>query len=337
MANRRKMMNQRNLVGVMRLILPVALLALQALVGGAFAADYPARPIKLVVPYAPGGGADGVARIVAKTVSESIGQPIVIENKGGAGAIVGTDLVAKAEPDGYTLLLGQSGPISINPAVYKSLPYDPQKDFAPISMTTAYPYILVVNAHLPVKTLAEFVALAKAKPGTMNYGSTGVGAANHLVAELFNSKAGLKMTHIPYRGTALATADLVAGQLTVGLGDPISVCPPTQSGRLGALAVPSLQRSSVAPTVPTIAESGYPGFEALAWHGIMAPARTPPDIIAKLNKEIVKAVNDPATKALLVNQAMQTIGSTPEEFAAFVRNDIAVWKAVAMSANVTVE
>jgi tripartite-type tricarboxylate transporter receptor subunit TctC len=330
-------MNQRNLVGVMRLILPVALLALQALVGGAVAADYPARPIKLVVPYAPGGGADGVARIVAKTVSESIGQPIVIENKGGAGAIVGTDLVAKAEPDGYTLLLGQSGPISINPAVYKSLPYDPQKDFAPISMTTAYPYILVVNADLPVKTLAEFVALAKAKPGTMNYGSTGVGAANHLVAELFNSKAGLKMTHIPYRGTALATADLVAGQLTMVFGDPISVLPHIQSGKLRALAVTSLQRSSVAPTVPTIAESGYPGFEALAWHGIMAPARTPPDIIAKLNKEIVKAVNDPATKALLVNQAMQTIGSTPEEFAAFIRNDIAVWKAVAMSANVTVE
>ena len=312
-------------------------LVLAALAAPAWAQDFPSKPIKLVVPYAPGGGADGVARIVAKTVSESIGQPIVIENKGGAGAIVGTDLVAKAEPDGYTLLLGQSGPISLNPAVYKSLPYDPQKDFAPISMTTAYPYILVVNADLPVKTLAEFVALAKAKPGTMNYGSTGVGAANHLVAELFNSKAGLKMTHIPYRGTALATADLVAGQLTMVFGDPISVLPHIQSGKLRALAVTSLQRSSVAPTVPTIAESGYPGFEALAWHGIMAPARTPPDIIAKLNKEIVKAVNDPATKALLVNQAMQTIGSTPEEFAAFIRNDIAVWKAVAMSANVTVE
>jgi len=330
-------MNQRNLVGVMRLILPVALLALQALVGGAFAADYPGRPIKLVVPYAPGGGADGVARIVAKTMSENIGQPIVIDNKGGAGAIVGTDLVAKAEPDGYTLLLGQSGPISINPAVYKSLPYDPQKDFAPVSMTTAYPYILVVNAELPAKTLAEFVALAKAKPGTMNYGSTGVGAANHLVAELFNSKAGLKMTHIPYRGTALATADLVAGQLTMVFGDPISVLPHIQSGKLRALAVTSLQRSSVAPAVPTIAESGYPGFEALAWHGIMAPARTPPEIVQKLNRQIVKAVNDPATKALLANQAMQTVGSTPGEFAAFIRNDIAIWKAVALAANVTVE
>src|ERR1044071_8900797 len=337
MANRRKMMNQRNLVGVMRLILPVALLALQALVGGAFAADYPARPIKLVVPYAPGGGADGVARIVAKTVSESIGQPIVIENKGGAGAIVGTDLVAKAEPDGYTLLLGQSGPISINPAVYQSLPYHPQKDFAPVSMTTAYPYILVVNADRPVKTLAEFVALAKAKPGTMNYGSTGVGAANHLVAELFNSKAGLKMTHIPYRGTALATADLVAGQLTMVFGDPISVLPHIKSGKLRALAVTSLERSPVAPDVPTVAESGYPGFEALAWHGILAPAKTPPAVVKKLNEEIVKAVQEPATRELLANQAMQAVGNTPEEFAAFIQKDIAIWKEVAAAAKVTVE
>src|SRR4029077_9983455 len=189
-----------------------------------------------------GGGADGVARIVAKKMSENIGQAIVIENKGGAGAIVGTDLVAKAEPDGYTLLVGPSGAISITPAVYRSLPYDPQKDFAPVSMTTAYPYILVVNAELPAKTLAELVALAKAKPGTMNYGSTGVGAANHLVAELFNSKAGLKMTHIPYRGTALAVGDLLSGQLTMVFGDPISVLPHIKSGKLRALAVTSLER-----------------------------------------------------------------------------------------------
>jgi tripartite-type tricarboxylate transporter receptor subunit TctC len=337
MANRRKMMNQRNLVGVMRLILPVALLALQALVGGAFAADYPARPIKLVVPYAPGGGADGVARIVAKTVSESIGQPIVIENKGGAGAIVGTDLVAKAEPDGYTLLLGQSGPISINPAVYKSLPYDPQKDFAPISMTTAYPYILVVNADLPVKTLAEFVALAKAKPGTMNYGSTGVGAANHLVAELFNSKAGLKMTHIPYRGTALAVADCVANNVTMVFGDPVSVLPHVNSGSLRALAVSSPQRSPVQPTVPTMAESGYPGVEAVAWHGIFAPAKTPQDIIDKLNTEIVKALKNPEIIDLLNKQAMSPVGSTQTEFAAFLKKDLATWKEVATMAKVSVE
>ena len=312
-------------------------LVLAVVAGPVWAQDFPARPLKLVVPYAPGGGADSVARIVAKKVAENIGQPIVIENKGGAGSIVGTDLVAKAEPDGYTLLLGQSGPISINPAVYKALPYDPVKDFAPITMTTAYPYILVVNSESPAKTLQEFVALAKSKPGGLNYGSTGVGAANHLVAELFASKAGLKMTHVPYRGTALAVGDLVGGTLNVVFGDPISVLPHIKSGKLRALAVTSLERSPVAPEVPTVAESGYPGFEALAWHGILAPARTPPAVIAKLNAEIVKALADPATRELLEKQAMQTVGNSPEAFAAFIQKDIATWKAVAAAANVTVE
>ena len=299
--------------------------------------DYPSRPIRIIVPYAPGGGADTVARIVARRVTDTIGQPLVIENRTGAGSILGTDAVAKAEPDGYTLLLGQSGPISINPAVYKDLRYDPVKDFAPVTMTTAYPYILVVNAKLPARSLPEFVALAKSQPGAMNYGTTGIGAANHLVAELFNGKAGLKMTHIPYRGTALAVGDLVAGQVTMVFGDPISVLPHMQSGSLRALAVTSLQRSAVAPEVPTVAESGFPGFDALAWHGILAPAKTPPAIVKKLNAEIVNALKHPETQALLVKQAMQTVGNTPEEFAAFIRNDIAVWKAVAAEADVSVK
>jgi len=242
----------------------------------ALAADYPSKPIKLIVPYAPGGGADAVARVVAQHVGDRLGQSVVVENRGGAGSIIGTDLVAKAEPDGYTLLLGQSGPISINPAVYKSLPYDPVKDLAPITMTNSYPYVLVVNAKLPAASLQEFVALGKSKPGSMNYGTTGVGAANHLMTELFCRKAGLKMTHIPYRGTALAVGDLLGGQLTMVFGDPISVLAHIKSGKLRALAVTSLERSPVAPEVPTVAESGYPGFEALAWHGILAPARTPP-------------------------------------------------------------
>ena len=315
-----------------------ALLALAALAPlPTLAQAYPARPIKLVVPYAPGGGADSVARIVAKKVSETIGQSIVIENKGGAGAILGTDQVARAEPDGYTLLLGQSGPISINPAVYKSLPYDPIRDFAPVTMTTGYPYILVVNADLPARTLQEFVALAKARPDSMNYGSTGVGAANHLVAELFNSKAGLKMTHVPYRGTALAVADLLAGTLTMVFGDPVSVLPHMKSGKLRALAVTSAQRSPVSPEVPTVAESGYPGFEALAWHGILAPAKTPPEIVARLNAEFVKALADPATRDLLVNQALAPVGNSPQAFADFIKADIAIWKAVAADAKIQVE
>jgi tripartite-type tricarboxylate transporter receptor subunit TctC len=299
--------------------------------------DYPSRPIRIVVPYAPGGGADTVARVVAKRVGETVGQTVVIENRGGAGSIIGTEMVAKAEPDGYTLLLGQSGPISINPAVYKDLRYDPERDFAPVTMTTAYPYILVVNAKLPVKSLQDFVALAKTKPGAMNYGTTGIGAANHLVTELFNGKAGLKMAHIPYRGTALAVADLVGEQVTVVFGDPVSVLPHMQAGTLRALAVTSTQRSPIAPDVPTVAESGYPGFDAIAWHGILAPAKTPPAIVKKLNAEIVSALQHPETRDLLVKQAMQTVGNTPEEFAAFIKKDIAVWKAVAAEADVSVK
>jgi tripartite-type tricarboxylate transporter receptor subunit TctC len=312
-------------------------LATTLVTGGTRADDYPSRPIRLIVPYAAGGGADSVARIVAKRVSEGIGQTIVIENRGGAGSIIGTELVKNAEPDGYTLLLGQSGPISINPAIYKKLPYDPVKDFAPITMTTAYPYIMVVNPKLGVKTLQEFVALAKSKPGELNYGTTGVGAANHLVTELFDSKAGIRMTHIPYRGTALAVTDLIAGQVQMVFADPISALPHINAGTLIALAVTSKDRSPVAPAVPTISESGYPGFDAIAWHGILAPANAPPAIVNRLNTEIVKALKDPETAALLEKQAMQTVGNSPEAFAVFIKQDIAIWKQVAEQAKVELQ
>jgi tripartite-type tricarboxylate transporter receptor subunit TctC len=287
--------------------------ALTAFIAAAHADDYPSRPIRLVVPYTPGGGADSVARIIAKRVSQAIGQVIVIENHGGAGSIIGTEVVQKSDPDGYTLLLGQSGPISINPAIYKKLPYDPIKDFAPVTMTTAYPYVLMVNATLPVKTLNDFVALVKSKPGELNYGTTGVGSANHLITELFSSRAGLNMTHIPYRGTALAVADLLAGQVTMVFADPISALGQMQAGKLRALAVTSKARSSIAPDVPTVAESGYFGFDVIAWHGVFAPAKTPPAIIEKLNAVFVKALKHPETKELLEKQAMQTVGNSPEE------------------------
>jgi tripartite-type tricarboxylate transporter receptor subunit TctC len=301
------------------------------------AADYPSRPIHLIVPYAAGGAADSIARIVAKRVGKSLGQTIVVENRGGGGSIVGTEFVNKAEPDGYTLLLGQSGPISINPAIYKSLPYDPEKDFAPVSLTSTYPYLMVVNRSLGAKTLQEFVALAKSKPGALNYGTTGVGASNHLLTELFDLKAGIKMTHIPYRGTALAVADLVAGQVQVVFSDPISSLQLVNSGTLVALAVTSKDRSPVAPDVPTISESGYPGFDAVGWHGILAPAKTPPAIIAKLNAEIVQALKDPETKSLLESQAIQVVGSSPQAFADYIKQDIALWKDVAEQAKIEVK
>ena len=276
--------------------------------------EYPSRPIHLIVPYAAGGSADSTARVMAARVGKNIGQSIVVENRGGGGAIIGAEFVNKSDPDGYTLLLGQPGPISINPAVYKNLPYDPVKDFEPVSLTTTYPYVMVVNPSLGVKTLQEFVALAKSKPGGLNYGTTGVGSSNHLVTELFASRAGIKMTHIPYRGTALAVTDLLAGQVQMVFSDPISALQYVNSGTLIALAVTSKDRSPVAPDVPTIAESGYPGFDAIAWHGILAPANTPPAIVAKLNAEIVKALNEPETKSLLETQAIQVVGTSPRSF-----------------------
>jgi tripartite-type tricarboxylate transporter receptor subunit TctC len=296
--------------------------------------EYPSRSIHLIVPFSAGGSADSTARILASRIGKALGQSIVVENRGGAGAIIGAEFVKKSEPDGYTLLLGQSGPISINPAVYKNLPYDPVKDFAPICLTTTYPYVMVVNSALGVKTLKEFVTLAKSKPGGLNYGTTGVGSSNHLVTELFAGKAGIKMTHIPYRGTALAVTDLLAGQVQMVFSDPISALQYVKSGALVALAVTSKDRSPVAPTVPTIAESGYPGFDAIAWHGILGPAHTPPAIIARLNAEILKALNDPDTKTLLESQAIQVVGNSPEAFARFIKQDSALWKEVADQARI---
>ena len=305
--------------------------------GPALADDYPTHPIRLIVPFAAGGAADSVARIVGKRVGDALGQTVVVEDRGGGGGIIGTEIVRNSDADGYTLLLGQSGPISINPGIYPKLPYDPEKDFAPISMTTAYPYILAVNPSLGVKTVAEFVALAKSKPGQLNYGTAGVGASNHLLTELFDGKAGIKMTHIPYRGTSLAVADLISGQVQVVFADPVSALAQVRAGTLTALAVTSKDRSPVAPDLPTIAESGYPGFDAIAWHGILAPAGTPPAIIDRLHAEIVKALKDPETIKLIEAQAIQVVGNSPQAFAGFIKQDIVLWKDVAQQAKVEVK
>ena len=323
----------------MRLFGLMIALALAAgrLINPTLADDYPSHPIRLIVPFAAGGAADAVARIVSKRVGDAFGQTVVVENRGGGGGIIAAELVKNSNPDGYTLLLGQSGPISINPAIYAKLAYDPQKDFVPVTMTTSYPYILVVNPSLGVKTVAELVALAKSKPGALNYGTAGVGASNHLVTELFNSKAGIKMTHIPYRGTSLAVADLIAGQVQVVFADPVSALPQVSAGKLTALAVTSKDRSPVAPNLPTIAESGYPGFDAIAWHGIMAPAGTPPAIVDRLNTEIVKALKDPEVVKLIEAQAIQVVGSSPQEFADFIKRDIVLWNSVAHEAKVDVK
>ena len=314
----------------------VAVVLALAAGGPTLADDYPTHPIRLIVPFAAGGAADSVARIVGKRVGDALGQTVVVEDRGGGGGIIGTEIVRNSDADGYTLLLGQSGPISINPGIYPKLPYDPEKDFAPISMTTAYPYVLVVNPSLGVKTVAELVALAKSKPGQLNYGTAGLGASNHLLTELFDGKAGIKMTHIPYRGTSLAVADLISGQVQVVFADPVSALAQVRAGTLTALAVTSKDRSPVAPDLPTIAESGYPGFDAIAWHGILAPAGTPPAIIDRLHAEIVKALKDPETIKLIEAQAIQVVGNTPQAFAGFIKQDIVLWKDVAQQAKVEV-
>ena len=311
--------------------------ALGLATGPTLADDYPTHPIRLIVPFAAGGAADSVARIVGKRVGDALGQTVVVEDRGGGGGIIGAEIVRNSDPDGYTLLLGQSGPISINPGIYPKLPYDPEKDFLPVSMTTSYPYVLVVNPSLGVKTVAELVALAKSKPGQLNYGTAGVGASNHLATELFGNKAGIKMTHIPYRGTSLAVADLIAGQVQVVFADPVSALSQVRAGTLTALAVTSKERSPVAPDLPTIAESGYPGFDAIAWHGIMAPAGTPPAIVERLNTEILKALKDPQTVKLIEQQAIQVVGNSPKAFADFIKQDIVLWKGVAHEANVEVK
>jgi len=317
--------------------LGLALAFVLATAGMASADGYPSHPIRLIVPFAAGGAADSVARIVGKHVGDALGQTVVVENRGGGGGIIGVEVVKNSDPDGYTLLLGQSGPISINPGVYPKLSYDPEKDLVPVSMTTSYPYVLVVNPSLGVKTVAELVALAKSKPGQLNFGTAGVGASNHLVTELFDSRAGIKMTHIPYRGTSLAVADLIAGQVQVVFADPVSALSQVRAGTLTALAVTSKERSPVAPDLPTIAESGYPGFDAIAWHGIMAPARTPQPIVDRLNAEILKALKDPETVKLIEQQAIQVVGNSQKAFADFIKQDIVLWRDVAHEAKVEVK
>ena len=319
----------------MRKLAVALMLACLAFPAGPVRADeYPSHPIRLIVPFAAGGAADTVARIIGKRLGDALGQTVVVEDRGGGGGLIGTELVKNSDADGYTLLLGQSGPISINPGIYPKLPYDPEKDFVPITMTTSYPYVLVVNPSLGVKTVAELVALARSKPGQLNYGTTGLGSSNHLVTELFDNKAGITMTHIPYRGTSLAVADLIAGQVQVVFADPVSALAQVRAGTLVALAVTSKERSPVAPDLPTIAESGYPGFNAIAWHGILAPAGTPPAIVDRIYAIIGKALQDPATIKLIEQQAIQIVGSSPQAFAGFIKQDIVLWKDVAQQAKI---
>jgi tripartite-type tricarboxylate transporter receptor subunit TctC len=312
----------------MRLSLRRAVAAAALVIAAAFsahAADYPARPVTLVVPYPPGGGVDAMARIIAQKLGETFNQSFIVDNRGGAGGTIGTRLVAHAKPDGYTLLLGHTGTISINPSLYAQLGMDPRKDFAPIGLIASMPVALLANPSFPAKTVADVIALAKKDPGKLNVGTSAVGTGGYMCAELFKAEAGVDVAVIPYKGTAPVMNDLLGGHVPVAFG----VLPPAlgnlQAGQLRAIAVTSKKRFSLLPDVPTFDESGMPGFEAVLHYGLLAPVGTPPDIIEKLSAELRKLAADPEVQKRIHFEGGDPLTSTPAEYAQDIDKEEKKW------------
>ena len=308
----------------MKNLLAVVLLALSSAVS---AQAYPSRPIKFVVPFAPGGGTDLVARIISVKMSESMGQPVVIENRGGAGGQIGTAFAAKSAPDGYTIVIG-STPLTIGHSLYKNLPYDLLRDFAPLSLVVKQPLTLLVASSAPANSVKELIALAKAQSGKLNHASGGNGTGTHLAAELFKSLAGVDIVHVPYNGQAAALNAALAGQVTVVFDQPGTSLGHVQAGKIKMLAVTSKARSPQSPNTPTMEEAGVPGYEVDSWFGVFAPAGTPRDVIERLSAEIAKSAKLPDVRDKLTAQGFVVVGSTPAEFDAFVKAEVAKWKRV---------
>jgi tripartite-type tricarboxylate transporter receptor subunit TctC len=304
----------------------------------ALAQPYPAKPIKLIVPFPPGGAVDVYARTVQPALAENLGQTIVIENKTGASGMIGADSVAKAAPDGYTVLVGNVATLAMNVGIYRKMTYSPVTDLAPVMQTVMVNYVLVVHPSVPAKNVAELVAYAKANPGKLSYGSSGSGSAQHMAAELFKAQTGADITHVPYKGTGALVGDLIAGHVSMAIADQASMMPQVKAGKLKALAVGGLKRSPEYPDIPTIAESGnLPGFEAVAWQGIAVPIATPPAIVKRLNEAFMKAHEAPGMKEKLVAAGLTPVGGTPEEFGRYIRSEIAKWSKVAKDIGATVD
>ena len=305
----------------MKVFIWVATLALAA--GSALAQEYPHKPVRVVVPYVAGGNADIWARTLAQKLTEALKQGFVVENKPGANGGIGTDFVAKSAPDGYTLLAVASGPIVVNPVLYPKVPYDPVRDLAPVAQCALYQYVLVTRADAPYKTIGELLDAARANPGALAYGSTGIGGGNHLAAELFGLASGARFNHIPYKGSAPALADLLGGQLAFMFDTVITSVPHVRSGKLRAFAVSSAKRASSLPEVPTMQEAGFAGFDLSQWQGVLAPAGTPRAAVQRLNAEIVKAMHAPEVhERIAVQGGNDIVTGTPEEFAALIRADL---------------
>ncbi len=295
---------------------------------------YPSRPIKVINPYVAGGGVDAIFRPLLQKVGENIGQQFVIESHAGANGMIGMALGAKAPPDGYTLVIGTTGSTVMNPALYDSMPYDTQRDLAPITNVAQSPFMLVANPSTGLTDIKGLVALAKSKPGEVSYSSFGIGSSPHLGAEMFSQAAGVKLLHVPYKGSAEAIVAVVSGNTMLGLDSMQSTMPHIRAGKLNPLGIAAAKRSPVAPEVPTIAEQGYPGFEVGSWYALLAPAGTPKPIIDYLNAEVAKALASPDVKQVLDGMGLETIGNSPAAFAAQIGNDLAQWKRVAQAGNI---
>lgn len=283
---------------------------------------YPVKPIRFIVPFAAGGGNDNVARLVGKRLADSLGQPVVIDNRPGAGGVLGAELAAKAAPDGYTLFLGGVGSHAINPNLHERLPYDPVKDFAPIALLASAPLILVVHPSVSADSIREFIALARSKPGQFNYASNGNGSSSHLAAVMFDAMAGVSMVHVPYKGLSPALTDLLSGRVQLMFSSVVAILPHIKAGKLRGLAGTASKRLSSMPELPTLAESGLTGYEASSWYGVLAPAGTPGEIVAKLNAGMVKALEQPEVRNSLLAEGAEPVGGTPEQFAAHIRSEM---------------
>ena len=312
----------------------IAILLLTLMAMPSMAQTWPSKPIRLIVPFAAGGGTDLLARLVAQQLTITLGQSVQVENRTGASGVIGTDATAKAIPDGYTIMIA-TPTLTVNPSLIAKLPYDTIKDFAPITLMATAPHLLAVHPSLPVKTIAELVALARTRSEPLTFSSGSSGGSSHLAGEFFNSEAGVKMLHIPYRGTGEAVTSLISGVVSLAFLDVQTMLPHVKSGRVRAIAVTGSKRSTVLPELPTIAESAFPGFESGVWYGVLAPARTPPEVVARLNAELVKIVQSPEVRKLLQEQGAEPVGSSAQEFGNLIRTDIARWNKVIKAAGIT--
>ena len=318
----------------MRLLRTVSTVILSALAVSAVADDYPNKAIRLILPYPIGGSIDIAGRMVAQRLADNLGQAVVVDNRSGAGGIVGTETGARAAPDGYTVLMGGTGTLALSPSLQKNLPYDPNKDFTPVTLLVTIPYVVVVQPSFKAANIRELIALAKAKPNEINYGSGGSGSAPHLAAELFKTMADVRITHVPYKGSTPAITDTMSGQVQLTFTGIPSVMTQMKAGRLRPIGVTSLKRTAALPEVPTIAESGVPGYEVNPWFGVLLPARTPQPLVSRLNAEILKVLQLPATRERFAAEGFEAAGNTPAQFAAYIKAEQIKWGKVIKDAGI---